>query len=382
MIILKILIAPDSFKGSLSSQQYCDICERAIKSVTRDIIIFKYPMADGGEGTVESLVLNTNGKIKYTNVKAPLGNNIKAKYGILGDGKTGVIEMSSASGLTLVSQENRNPFNTSTYGTGQLVLKLLDEGCTHIIMGIGGSATNDGGAGMMEALGFKLMDKNGDIIKKGAKGLRDLNSIDVTKKDNRLDEVKFTVACDVTNPLCGYNGASYVYGPQKGAKEEDLPILDSILKNFAQVVKKELGVEILNVEGSGAAGGLGGGLLAFLNAELKRGFDIVSEIVGIEEVFKTKEIDLVITGEGKIDYQTLNNKLPIGIGKLSKKYQVPVIAIVGTIGERYEKIYDFGINSIFSIIDKPEKLDYAMKNADKLLYSTVRNIFMLLENLK
>jgi glycerate kinase len=378
---MNILIAPDAFKGSLTSKEYCDICEKAIKSIIPNARTIKYPMADGGEGTVEALVLNTKGKIKYTVVQDPLGNPVEAKYGILGDGTTGIIEMASASGLTLVPIERRNPFYTSTYGTGQLVLKLLDEGCTHIIMGIGGSATNDGGAGMMEALGFKLLNSNGEIIERGAKGLLDLHTIDISGRDKRLDNVKFTVACDVTNFLCGPNGASYVYGPQKGAKESDLPVLDKALENFAKVVKKELGVEILNIEGAGAAGGLGGGLLAFLNAELRRGFDIVSEVIGIEKVFQEEKIDLVITGEGQINYQTVNNKLPVGMAKLAKKYKVPVLAIVGSIGKGYEKVYDYGIDSIFSIIDKPEKIDYAIKNADKLLYITARNIFSLIKSL-
>ncbi|WP_250160194.1 glycerate kinase [Caloranaerobacter azorensis] len=378
--MMNILIAPDSFKGSLTSKQYCDICEEAIKSVIPNAKIIKYPLADGGEGTVEALVLNTKGKIKHTTVQDPLGNPIEAKYGILGDGKTGVIEMASASGLTLIPTEKRNPFYTSTYGTGQLVLKLLDEGCTHIIMGIGGSATNDGGAGMMEALGFELLNDKGEIISRGAKGLLDLHSIDISNRDKRIDNVKFTIACDVTNPLCGPNGASYVYGLQKGAKESDLPILDKALENFAKVVKKELGVDILNIEGAGAAGGLGGGLLAFLNAELKRGFDIISEAVGIEKAFQKEKIDLVITGEGQINYQTVNNKLPVGIAKLAKKYNVPVLAIVGSIGEGYEKVYEFGINSVFSIVDKPETIDYAINNADKLLFSTVKNVFSLLKS--
>lgn len=378
---MNLLIAPDAFKGSLTSKEYCDICEKAIKSIIPNARTIKYPMADGGEGTVEALVLNTKGKIKYTVVQDPLGNPVEAKYGILGDGTTGVIEMASASGLTLVPIERRNPFYTSTYGTGQLVLKLLDEGCTHIIIGIGGSATNDGGAGMMEALGFNLLNSKGEIIERGAKGLLDLHTIDTSDRDRRLDNVKFTVACDVTNPLCGPNGASYVYGPQKGAKESDLAVLDEALENFAKVVKKELGVEILNIEGAGAAGGLGGGLLAFLNAELKRGFDIVSEVIEIEKVFQEEKIDLVITGEGQINYQTVNNKLPVGMAKLAKKYNVPVLAIVGSIGEGYEKVYEYGIDSIFSIIDKPVKIEYAINNADRLLYITVRNIFSLIKSL-
>lgn len=374
---MNFFVAPDSFKGSLSAIEYCNIAKKAILNIFPTSNVITCPLADGGEGTVEALVYNTEGSIQYEIVTDPIGNPVKAMYGLLGDGKTAVIEMASASGLPLVPVENRNPLYTSTYGTGELVKKVLDKGCTKIILGIGGSATNDGGAGMMEALGFKLLDKNGNIIKRGAVGLKDLHSIDLSEKDKRLEKVEFLVACDVNNPLCGENGASYIYGPQKGGKDEDLKLLDSMLYNFAQVIKKDLGKDVKDVAGAGAAGGLGAGLLAFMNVTLKAGFEIITDIVGLDQYFSKNEFDMVITGEGEINYQTVNGKLPVGVAKIAKKYNVPVIAIVGSIGKDANLVFDHGIDSLFTILDGPNNLEYAIKNADKLLYTVIERIMRM-----
>ncbi|MTI72005.1 MAG: glycerate kinase [Firmicutes bacterium] len=378
---MNILIAPDSFKGSIKAKEFCDITEKAILSVMPSANVIKVPLADGGEGTIEALVSNTNGEIKKEVVTDPIGGKVNARYGILGDGKTAVIEMATASGLPLVSEDKRNPMNTTTYGTGELVLKALDEGCKKIIMGIGGSATNDGGAGMAKALGFKLLDENKNPIKEGAKGLLSLESIDTTSKDKRLEGVEFQVACDVNNPLCGENGASFVYGPQKGATKEELPILDKALYNFSKVVKKDLGKEVLDVEGSGAAGGLGAGILAFLDGKLKPGFEIIKEVTKLKSIFKENDIDLVITGEGEMNYQTVNGKLPVGVSSISKENDVSVMAIVGSKGEGYEKVYKKGIDSVISIIDKPMDIDNAMENGKDLLYDCVKNQFKLIKSL-
>lgn len=374
---MNILLAPDSFKGSLSAEDFCLVAEKAIRSIIPSARVFKIPLADGGEGTVEALVYNTDGEIRYATVSGPTTKPVKAHYGILGDGKTAVIEMASASGLPLVPEVERNPMVTTTYGTGELVQAALDAGCSTIIMGIGGSATNDCGVGMLQALGFGLLDAVGQPIRPGAEGLLDLKQIDLSTRDPRLDDVTFLVACDVNNPLYGPNGAAYIYGPQKGASEEMVPILDQSLQNFATVIQENLGKEIAEIPGVGAAGGLGAGFLAFLNAELKSGFKIIRDTIQLEEIFKEEVIDLVITGEGEMNYQTVNGKLPVGVAKLAKKYHLPVIAIVGKIGQGVEKVYEAGIDTIFSIVNRPMSLDLAVKNAEELLADCIQRVIRL-----
>ncbi|WP_432664349.1 glycerate kinase [Wukongibacter baidiensis] len=375
---MNILVAPDSFKGSLSAKEFCDIAERAIKRILPNANVIKVPLADGGEGTVEALVLNTCGKIINKTVTGPLGEKVEAVFGVLGDGKTAVLEMASASGLPLVPKDKRNPMITTTFGTGELVQEALDMGCDKIILGIGGSATNDGGAGMLQALGYKLLNDKGDPIHKGARGLLELNYIDMYGLDSRIEDIDFLVACDVENPLYGKNGAAYVYGPQKGAEEEMVPILDEALKNFDKIIQKDLKKQVAYVPGAGAAGGFGAGLLAFLDAELKPGLEIIMNTINLEEIFYKNKIDLVITGEGEINYQTINGKLPVGIAKLAKKYDVPVVAIVGSIGEGFEKVYEKGIDSVISIINRPMSLDKAMEKAPELLEDVISRIMKLL----
>lgn len=372
---MKIVIAPDSYKGSLTAKAVADSIERGIKKIYEKANTIKIPMADGGEGTVQSLVDGTEGKIIKVKVKGPLLKEVEAFYGILGDGKTAVIEMAAASGLLLVTKEERNPLKTTTYGTGQLIKNALDMGCRNIIIGIGGSSTNDGGAGMAAALGIKLLDQRGKNIGFGGECLAKLHTINVNNMDPRMKECKITIACDVDNPLCGLNGASHVFGPQKGADEKMIKILDDNLSNYAYVIKKDLNIEIKNVPGAGAAGGLGGGLLAFFNAKLKSGIDIVIETTNLEEIIK--DADLVITGEGMIDYQTAFGKTPFGVARVARKYNIPVIAIAGGIGKDSEKLYDKGFTSIFSIVDRPMQLEEAIENASILLEKATERIMRI-----
>ncbi|WP_072968489.1 glycerate kinase [Thermoanaerobacter uzonensis] len=376
---MKILIAPDKFKGSLSAFEVANNIEKGILKVFPKAVIEKVPMADGGEGTVESLVDATGGKIIKTNVKDPLFRDIESFYGILGDGKTAVIEMAAASGLYLLKDYERNPMITTTYGTGQLIKHALDKGCRKFIIAIGGSATNDGGTGMATALGVKFYDKDGREIGLGGGELSKIYSIDISNLDERLKECEFIVACDVANPLIGENGASRVYGPQKGATKEMVEVLDKNLEHYGELLEKYFNKKIIDVEGSGAAGGLAAGLMAFLNAQLKSGIEIIIETLKLEE--KIKEADIVISGEGKIDFQTAFGKTISGIAKLCKKYNKPLIVIAGTV-EDIEKLYEIGVSSIFSTMEKPMSLEDAIKNAPTLLEKSTERIFRLIKALK
>lgn len=372
VILMKIVIAPDSFKGSLTAKEVADAIEKGINKAYSHIKIEKVPMADGGEGTVQSLVDATNGKIILTKVFDPLMRKINSFYGILGDNKTAVIEMSAASGLPLLSKEEKNPLITTTYGTGELLLHALDQGCRNFIIGIGGSATNDGGFGMMKALGVKFLDSGGNDIGFGGGALENLSLIDTSGLDKRLKGSSITVACDVDNPLYGPKGASSIFAPQKGATQEMISFLDSNLKHYSNIIEKQLGIAIGEIPGSGAAGGLGGGLVAFLNAQLKKGIDIVIKTTNLEDYICNA--DLVITGEGNIDYQTQYGKTPYGVAKIAKKHNIPVIAIAGGIGVGANILYEEGFHSIFSITNKPMTLEEAMKNGNRLLEDTAERV--------
>ncbi|WP_044018708.1 glycerate kinase [Thermoanaerobacter italicus] len=376
---MKILIAPDKFKESLSALKVADSIEKGILKVFPKVVIEKVPLADGGEGTVESLVNATGGKIIKTNVKDPLFRDIESFYGILGDGETAVIEMAAASGLYLLKDYERNPMITTTYGTGQLIKDALDKGCRNFIIAVGGSATNDGGAGMATALGVKFYDKDGREIGLGGGALSKIYSIDTSNLDYRLKECRFIVACDVANPLIGENGASRVYGPQKGATKEMVKVLDKNLEHYGKLLEKYFNKRIIDVPGSGAAGGLGAGLMAFLNAQLKSGIEIIIEALKLEE--KIKEADIVISGEGKVDFQTAFGKTISGIAKLCKKHNKPLIVIAGTV-EDIEKLYEIGVSSVFSIMEKPMSLEDAIKNAPTLLEKSAERIFRLIKVIK
>ncbi|WP_003545732.1 glycerate kinase [Desulfotomaculum nigrificans] len=369
---MKIVIAPDSFKESLTALQVSNAIEKGFKEILKNAEYIKIPMADGGEGTVQSLVDATNGKIIKKEVIGPLGKPVEAFFGILGDGKTAVIEMAAASGLHLVPHEERNPLITTTWGTGELILAALDYEVDHIIIGIGGSATNDGGAGMAQALGAKLLNHEGKQIGYGGGALNHIAAIDISEMDPRLQNVKIEVACDVNNPLVGPTGASAVYGPQKGATPEMVQFLDQNLNHYAEIIKRDLNKDVKEIPGAGAAGGLGAGLLAFLSAELKRGVDIVISATNLEQ--HIQGASLVITGEGKIDSQTINGKTPIGVAKIAKKYGIPVIGIGGNIAKDSGIVYEHGIDALFSIVPRVTSLQDAMENAEKYVRQTAKNI--------
>ena len=361
---MKIVIAPDSFKGSLTALQVAEAMEVGLRRVFPDATIEKVPMADGGEGTVQSLVDATGGEILTAQVMDPLGNTIDAQYGVLGDGVTAVIEMAEASGLTLVPLDKRDPRVTTTYGTGELIGAALAHGCRKLIIGIGGSATNDGGAGMAQALGAKLLTASGEQIKPGGDHLATLNSIDLSELDPRITETETVVACDVNNPLTGEQGASYVYGPQKGATREMIEMLDANLAHFDKILQRDLSKSVGNVPGAGAAGGLGAGLMAFVDASLKSGIEIVTEAAQLSK--RLADADLVITGEGQINFQTVFGKTPVGVARVAKTHNIPVIAIAGSIADDSDSVYDAGIDAMIDIVPEPMPLETAIENATAL----------------
>lgn len=372
---MKIVVAPDSFKGSLTSLQAANAIEKGIKKAAlnckKNVEVIKIPMADGGEGTVKSVISAVGGSIVSTKAVDPLNRDIDSFFGILPD-NTAIIEMAAASGLCLIKPEEKDPLKTTSYGTGQLIKAAMDAGCRNIILGIGGSATNDGGAGMCQALGVKLLDRNGNEIGFGGGQLDKIDKIDITQMDRRINDTSFTIASDVRNVLCGPNGASAVFGPQKGATSELIEILDNNLHHFAQVIKRDIGKDIINLPGSGAAGGLGAASIAFLNAKFRLGIEIIMELTNFEE--KIKDAAFLVTGEGATDYQTLYGKVPFGLAQVAKKYAKPVICISGTLGHRYEDLYDAGIKALFSIVNKPMSLEDAMKNGEELLEKVTVNI--------
>ncbi|MBA4552726.1 glycerate kinase [Thermoactinomyces vulgaris] len=373
---MKIVIAPDSFKESMSAMEAACAIEKGFQKVMPDAEYVKVPMADGGEGTVRSMVDATGGEIRKETVTGPLGTEVEAFYGITGDRKMAVIEMAAASGIHLVPKEKRNPLVTTTKGTGELIRAALDQGVKRIVIGIGGSATNDGGAGMAQALGAKLLDKDGNPLGFGGGELSKLDSIDLSQLDPRLKEVHIEVACDVDHPLTGERGASAVFGPQKGATPEMVAILDANLARYAQVVKETLGIDVDPIPGAGAAGGLGAGLVAFLGTSLKRGVDVVAEAVQLDK--HMVQASLVITGEGKIDGQTIHGKTPVGVAKRAKKYGIPVIGIAGMLGENCDAVYRHGIDALFSIVPGTVSLETALLNGEKYTEQLAGNLARLI----
>ena len=366
---MKIVIAPDSFKGSLTNIEVADAIELGIKEVFPEAEIIKIPMADGGEGTVQCLVNATAGKILRQEVINPLGKKINASYGILGDQKTAVIEMAEASGITLISSEERNPLITTTYGTGQLIKSALNKGCSKMIIGIGGSATNDGGAGMVQALGVRLLDRQDKEIGFGGAELMNIHHIDISQMDQRISKLEILVASDVKNPLCGPSGATRIYGPQKGATEEMMVVLEEALEHFERIIDETLHKDVKNIPGAGAAGGLGAGLMAFLDAKLKPGIEIIVEAVKLEKA--VKDADLVITGEGKIDSQTIYGKVPVGVAKIAKKYDIPVMAIGAIIDKDAEIVHKYGIDFLVKVSDPPMSLTETKQNKFYLIRNCI-----------
>ncbi|MDU8924788.1 glycerate kinase [Pasteurellaceae bacterium LIM206] len=374
---MKVVIAPDSYKESLSAMQVANKIEEGFKQIFPQAEYIKVPVADGGEGTVTTMVEATDGQFIKLNVIGTLGETIEAFWGLSQDNSTAFIEIAAASGLEQVPIEKRNPCITTTYGVGELILSALDKGARHFIIGLGGSATNDGGAGMLQALGVKLLDKNGMELGYGGAELAKLTKIDISGIDKRLKDCNFEVACDVTNPLVGPQGASAVFGPQKGATPQMVEELDSALNHYADIIKQYLNIDVKNLPGAGAAGGLGAAFAGFLNGKLKSGIGIIIELLGLEE--KIKEADLVITGEGRIDYQSIKGKVPIGVAATAKKYNVPVIVIAGSLGRQIEVVYDYGIDAVFSILNKCCTLSEAIEEAETNLVLTARNVAQLLK---
>ena len=362
---MKIVIAPQAFKGSISALRVAEMMAEGVRRVSPDARTELAPVADGGDGTLETLVEASGGEIRSSEVIGPLGETRTAVWGAMGDGRTAVIEMARTSGLALVAVEDRNPLEATTYGLGQAIRDALDSGFRRFILGIGGSATNDAGAGMAQALGVRLLDAAGGDLPPGGAALADLDRVDLSGLDPRVAESDVAVACDVTNPLTGPEGASAVYGPQKGATPEMVEQLDAALSHLAAVVRRDLGVEIDAIPGAGAAGGLGGGMIGFLGGHLEAGVDIVLETVGLEG--RLDDADLVITGEGSVDYQTVYNKAPIGVARLAKARGIPVVAIVGSLGERYREVHDHGIDAVLAITSGPMTLEEASGRAEELV---------------
>ncbi len=369
---MKIVIAPDSYKESLSALEVASAIEAGFREIFPAADYVKIPVADGGEGTVEAMVAATQGNIVRLTVTGPLGKPVDAFYGLSGDEHTAFIEMAAASGLELVPAAQRDPLITTSFGTGELIKNALDRGVQHIIIGIGGSATNDGGSGMMQALGARLLDNQGQQISQGGGALPQLAKIEIDRLDARIQQCRFEVACDVTNPLIGEKGASAIFGPQKGATPELVQQLDQALAHYASIIHRDLDIDVLHLDGGGAAGGMGAALYAFCQAELRRGIEIVTEALGLAE--QVKDADFVITGEGRIDSQTINGKVPIGVAKVAKQFDKPVIGIAGSLTADVGVVHEHGLDAVFSVLFSIGTLEEALANAAQNVRLTARNV--------
>ncbi len=365
---MKIIIAPQSFKGSLTAKEATNIILDSAKSVFPNAELVGLPIADGGDGTLETIIDATNGELINSNVKGPDNRIVEASWGLFNsekNEKTAIIEMARASGLAMLDPNNLDPFNSTTFGTGELIINAVKYGAKKIILGIGGSATNDCGIGVAKAVGIKFLDSKKNEIDNNVANFSKIREINLNNIIPELKNVKFEVACDVTNTLCGIEGASYIYGPQKGASIDDIKILDKSLLHIGNLIEKELNLNVLNLKGGGAAGGLGAGMVAFFGATLRPGVDIIFDTLNVEE--KIKDADLIITGEGQFDISSTYNKAPTAIAKLGKKYNIPSIGISGSFGEGFDKLDEFGILSKSTLINKISTLDDNIKNADNLL---------------
>jgi len=369
---MKIVIAPDSYKESLSALEVATAIERGFREIWPDANYVKLPVADGGEGTVDAMIAATQGRLIHVDVTGPLGEQVNAFYGISGDEQCAFIEMAAASGLEQVPPAQRNPLKTTSWGTGELIRHALDNGVRHIIIGIGGSATNDGGAGMVQALGAKLLDRNDKPIAPGGGALETLARIDIRELDSRLADCHIEVACDVSNTLIGEKGASAVFGPQKGATKEMIARLDSGLEHYAQLIARDLDIQVLELAGGGAAGGMGAGLYAFCGAQLRQGIEIVTDALKLDE--QIADADLVITGEGRIDSQTIHGKVPVGVARIAKRYNKPVIGIAGSLTADVGVVHEHGLDAVFSVIYTICTLEEALDNAAENVRMSARNI--------
>lgn len=372
---VKFVIAPDSFKESLDAFQSANAMKDGIEKVFKDSMFELIPMADGGEGTSEVIINAQKGEFKEIEVTGPLGEKIEAKYGYIKTQEKAVIEIAAACGLELVAMENRNPLYTTTYGVGEMILDALNIGAKHLIIALGGSSTNDGGIGMLQALGAKAYDRSGESVGLGGKELAKIERLDLSNLDSRLKNITIEVACDVENPLIGTNGATYTFGPQKGANTDILEELEKGMINYCKVIKKVCNIDISNKPKAGAAGGLGAALM-LLDCELIKGIEMVLKHTGFEE--KLKDADYIFTGEGSVDAQTKYGKTIAGIANIAKKYNVPTIVLAGSVGDDISELYDMGVTAIFGIIDGPKSLDEALKDGYKSVKKTSENIARLL----
>ncbi len=369
---MKIIIAPDSFKDSLSAEGVAQAIAAGLRDVWPDAQLIQCPMADGGEGTVDAVLAACNGELRRQHVRGPLGETVEARWGWLADSQTAIIEMAEASGLQLVPPGQRDACTTTTFGTGELIRAALDLGARRIILAIGGSATNDGGAGAMQALGVHLLDAAQQPLPPGGLGLAQLAHINLEHLDPRLAQVRFEIAADVNNPLCGPHGASAIFGPQKGANPGQVQQLDAALGHFADHCAKVLPHDVRDEPGSGAAGGLGFAAKAFLGAQFHAGVEVVAELVGLDAA--VRGADLVITGEGRFDAQTLRGKTPFGVARIAQRHGAPVIVIAGTLGDGYEQMYAHGVNAAFALPSGPMSLEQACAEAPRLLSERAADI--------
>lgn len=361
----KILVSPQQFKESLTGLEIANSMENGILKVWPNSRIKKIPVADGGDGTLETLVNNSNGEIKSTIVDNSNFEKIKTEWGALGDKQTAIIEVARVIGLSKISNDKRDIMKASSYGIGSIFKEALSQGFRNFIVPVGGSATNDGGAGLLQSLGVSLKNKLGEEIGYGGKELLSLDHIDISGLDERMKEVTIMVACDVSNPLCGPRGASAIYGPQKGATFEQVNILDDALLNFSEIIKRDLGKDVADIPGAGASGGIGAGLMAFFSSELRLGSDIVLEILDIEK--HIADSDLIIVGEGQVDRSTVFNKSPVAVSRIAKKYNKPVICIAGSLGAGFKEVHSHGIDAVFSLLNRPMSLQNAMKDTSRLV---------------
>jgi glycerate kinase len=369
---VKIVIAPDSFKESLTAQQVCLAVENGLKRVWPNAEYVSIPVADGGEGTMQALIDATSGEKIQVRVKDPRGKTVEARYGLLGDHRTAVIEVAEACGLHLVPASERDTKSTSSYGVGQLIRHALDSGISRLIIGLGGSATTDGGSGMLAALGVKFLNEDGEEIEPCGASMLNVHQIATNEFDPRLAHCEIIVACDVDNPLCGDSGAAAFFGPQKGASSEDVLLLDKALYQFGQLTEKVMQRSIIDSKGSGAAGGIGAAFLGYTNATLQPGIDVVLTMLDVET--KMQGAHMVITGEGKLDQQTAHGKAPVGVAKIAKKFDIPVVAVAGCTNDGYQVLYEHGIDAVFTCVPRAMSLSDAFSEAKTNLSNLAENI--------
>ena len=372
---MKFLFASDSFKGSLTSEQTIELLARAANDVFDDVTYEGVWVADGGEGTTEAVIHADNGEKIYTNVHGPLMEDETAFFGITGD--KAILEMAAASGLPMVPKEKRNPLYTTTYGTGELILAAIDKGYRDITIALGGSATNDGGIGCLKALGVKFYDKDNKSLDGKGEDLIRISHIDTSNMDKRLQECTFTIMSDVTNPLCGKDGATYTFGPQKGATDEILEQLEAGMCNYRDIIKEQFGIDCDTIPGTGAAGGLGAALTVFLHASIKSGIQAVLDLINFDA--RLEGVDLVVTGEGRTDWQSCFGKVMQGVGLRAKKAGIPAVGLCGSLGKGAEQIFDHGITSLITTVNAPMSLDEAMENAENLYYLAAVRMFRMIQ---